>query len=283
MSNGNIFLLEDSHQSVLFNPKTKSVRKNLISSQFVADAIAISSSGEFLALALASGNVLVYKQTGEYFTFIKNIYLPNDQGKCSLMAIDTYAVEDKLIVHRFVSDDLENTIFLVDILSQDLIFSADGHFLPGKSQFSVLEILTICSGIKFAQLTKVIHYEDFSICLAVDNDCITYCTFQFCSRRFKTCVFKIRNRPSNKPFSFIMVGPNYNLNDYSCPSFFLFGPGNEILLGIIYADTIKFWNVSSELEDIQSGVHSEESGLFFCSSPSKSAFMEVFTGIYLSF
>lgn len=130
-------------------------------------------------------------------------------------------------------------------------------------------------GIKFAQLTKVIQSEDRTISLAVDSDCITYCAFQFSSHRFKSCVFKIRNRPSNKPFSFIMTGPSYNLNDFACPSFFLFGPGNEVVLGIVYADAIKFWNVSSELEDIQSGVQSEESGLFFCSSLSKSAFMEV--------
>ena len=125
-------LLEDTSEAVLFNPKTKSVRKGLISSQCVADSIAISSAGEFIVMALASGTVLVYKQQGDEIKFIKNIYMPEDQDTGSFISIKTCLMDDKLVVHRFVSYDLENTTLLVDTLNQDLSVSHDSHLLPGK-------------------------------------------------------------------------------------------------------------------------------------------------------
>lgn len=121
----------------------------------------------------------------------------------------------------------------------------------------------------------IVRIEDRVGYIAVDDDCIIYATFSTTNYRFKSSVFRIRNRSSFKPFSLIMSGPSYILNDSTCPSFLLFGSDGEVIMGIIYAETIKFWNVSSELADVQAGTYSDDSGLFFCSSLSKSAFMEV--------
>lgn len=104
---------------------------------------------------------------------------------------------------------------------------------------------------------------------------MTLVTFHAVTRRFKSCVFKLRNRASTNFFSHLLFGPSYNLNDTLCPSFMLFGPESEVIMGILYTETIKFWNVSSELQDIHSGVYAEDYGLFFCSSLSKSAFLNV--------
>ncbi len=116
----------------MFNLKSKSVQRNVISRQSASEIIAITSVGEFVVSALASGTVLVFKICGEEFKFIKNIYLSDDQTSSSLISLHTCLIEDKLTLHRFVSTGLDNTAILIDVLSLDMTVSTSFHVLPGN-------------------------------------------------------------------------------------------------------------------------------------------------------
>lgn len=132
LPNGCILILESSPDSILLNPRSGLITRNLLSSQILPDVIEIAAAGEYIALATTIGAVLLYNLVGQEIKFIKNIYLPSGQNDLSVINLGLSFIDEKLFIHRLVSKNLENLVIIVDIMNSDRSISQETHVITGN-------------------------------------------------------------------------------------------------------------------------------------------------------
>lgn len=124
-------MLETGYESTVFNPKTGQIRRSLIDSEIIKEVLDISIAGDFIAFALTTGSIALYKYGEEKFDFVKNIYMPEFEGAVSLICAGVSLMDDTLFVYRLISRSLERAELLMDITGPGMSMSHESCILPG--------------------------------------------------------------------------------------------------------------------------------------------------------
>lgn len=246
---------------LLFNTKTYNVSKfeDDIFKSFSSEIISMKACGMYLVFGTTCGKLLIYRMTDGELKFFSSIKAELDIRTESLVDLQCFTVNDSLGVSYVSTNGLTHLTLTSHMLA------SSGSSVSEQLQIPALRFITHWQC--FVSDDKISH-------VLVEGDTVVLAVLYMGALNWKSSVFKIRSKNMITNFKSCISGPSYNLNDMNCPSLLLFGSGNDAIIGMLYADTIKFWHVFSELEDIESAICCQDTGLFYCASRSKAAFLD---------
>lgn len=219
----------------------------------------MKACGQYLVLGTVCGKLLVYRMTEGALKLFSSIKVDCDIRKESLVDVQCFMANDSLGVSYITSNGLASLALTSHILASNGSSVSEHHEVPASKFITHWQC--------FASDDKISH-------VLIEGDTVVLAVMYLGALNWKSSVFKIRSKNMISNFRTCIPGPSYNLNDMNCPSFLLFSNGSEAMIGMLYADTIKFWHVFVELEDVENAVCCQDSGLFYCSSRSKAAFLD---------